>query len=141
MLLQNKRIFIIEDQTSYVTIASIYLRSAGASVESDWRGFDIPQVLVRNLPLDLILMDFLLPDDIKAFSVYDQIRRIPELHDIPVLIVSAADPDQVIPVAKTKGFAGFISKPISPTIVKHVASVLDGKPVWKTDGWDYWHKR
>jgi CheY-like chemotaxis protein len=141
VLLKNKRIFIIEDQTSYVTIASIYLRSAGAVVESDWRGFDIPQVLLKNLPLDLIILDFLLPYNLKAFNLFDQLKQHPALSQIPVLIVSAADPDEIIPLAKTKGFAGFISKPISPTIVKHVARVLEGHAVWKTDGWDYWHKR
>jgi len=137
-LLENKRIFIVEDSAAYIAIASIYLRYEGATVESERWGLNVPNVIVSQLPIDVILMDLKLSHNTSGFDVFDQIRRTPQLSNIPIIAVSAADPEVVMPRAQKMGFAGFISKPISPSLVKYVAAVLDGKNVWKTDTWQYW---
>jgi two-component system cell cycle response regulator DivK len=138
MLLKNRRIFIVEDNAAYVAIASNYLRYAGAIVESESWGLKVPGIILKHLPIDVILLDLMLPRNASGFDVFDQIRAVPELAAIPIIAVSAADPEVVMPQARERGFAGFISKPISASIVKHVAAVLEGKNVWKTDSWQYW---
>jgi putative two-component system response regulator len=141
MLLQNKRIFMIEDQLSYITITSVFLRSAGAVVESEQHAHNIPQTLLRHLPLDLILLDQVLHGHLSGFDVFEQIRQVPALAHIPVIMVSAANPEIAVPMAQKMGFSGFISKPISPCIIRYISSVLNGGAVWNTEGWHYWATR
>jgi len=140
MLLKNKRIFIVEDQVTYMAIAATYLRFEGAEVESepDWK--NAVQAMLKSLPIDLILMDLVLSTNTSGFDLFDQIRQVPELAHIPIVAISSTDPEVAIPQVQAKGFSGFISKPISPTIVNSVAAVLDGQSVWRMDGWDYWSK-
>jgi CheY-like chemotaxis protein len=140
MLLKNRRIFIVEDNAAYIAIASIYLRYEGAIVESERWGRNVPDAILKQLPIDVILLDLILSRNTSGFDIFDQIRRVPQLTTIPIIAVSAADPDVAMPQARQKGFSGFISKPISASIVKHVAAVLEGKDVWKTDSWQYWSK-
>jgi putative two-component system response regulator len=141
MLLQNKRIFMIDDQSTYITITSIFLRSAGAVVEAERGSYNIPEILMQHWPIDLILLDLVLGKNVSGFEIFEQIRKVPALATIPVVLVSAADPEIAVPLAKQMGFSGFISKPISPCIIRDVASVLNGNKVWQTEGWDYWATR
>lgn len=138
MLLKGKRIFMIEDKYLYVAVASIYLRYEGAIVESQSQVKDLPLVLANHLPIDVILLDLALSRKTSGFDVFDEIRRVPKLAQIPVIAVSAVDPDFALPAARQKGFAGFISKPLSSTIAGHVASVLAGEQVWATESWRPW---
>ena len=131
--LKNARIFIVEDNAGNLTIASIYLENQGAKIKFERRGANTPQVILKELPIDLILTDLMLPKGVSGFDIFDQIRQVPELKHIPVAAISAADPDIAMPIARSKGFAGFISKPITPLIIQHVADLLDGKQVWIGD--------
>src|SRR5258708_3706399 len=140
MLFKNKRIFIVEDQATYVAIAATYLRFEGAEVEFEGCGPNVVEEMLNRLPIDLILMDLVLTPSMNGFDLFDQIRAIPKLAHIPVVAMSSADPETAIPKAKEKGFSGFISKPISPAINHYVAAVLNGEQIWKTDSWRYWMK-
>jgi CheY-like chemotaxis protein len=133
MILKNKRIFIIEDNAGNLAIASTYLEWEGAKLKFERYGVNTPNTILNNMPIDIILTDLMLPKNISGFDVCDQIRQIPELAQIPILVISAADPDVAMPIARQKGLAGFISKPITPRITQYVADVLDGKPVWIGD--------
>ncbi len=116
-----------------MAIATIYLEAQGATVKFERRGINLPQILLKSLPIDLILMDLMLPKKVQGFDLVDQVRQIPELAAIPIVVVSAADPDVAMPLARQKGLAGFISKPITPHVVNHLADVLNGNQVWIAD--------
>ena len=133
MLLQNKRIFIVEDDAGNLAIASVYLRQQGAIVLFERWGRETAQAIVPHLPIDVILMDLMFPNNISGFDVFTQIRAVPQLAHIPVVAVSAADPDSAMPKALAMGFSGFISKPVSPRISRHIAKVIDGKKVWAAE--------
>ncbi len=130
MLLSHKRIFMIEDDTSNLAVAMAHLRSQGANVMYERWGTGTPELLLRSLPLDVILLDLMLPNGVSGFDVFDQIKQVPELQAIPVIVISAADPDEAMPKARKKGLSGFIAKPISIYIGKYIADVLKGKQVW-----------
>lgn len=140
MLLNNKRIFIVEDQVTYMAIAATYLRFEGAEVESEPYWQNAIQTMLKCLPIDLIIMDLVLSANTSGLDLFDQIRQIPELTTIPVVAISSADPEAIIPKLQEKGFMGFIGKPISPIIVNNVAAVLDGQQVWTVNSWEYWSK-
>ncbi len=138
MSLKARRIFIVEDKYIHVAIASVYLRYEGAIVEVHTQGMNVSQKLMTHLPIDVVLMDLVLSGHTSGFDVFDEIRQVPELARIPVVAVSAVDPELAVPLARQKGFAGFISKPISSSIVQRVADVLAGKTVWETGSWQLW---
>ena len=130
MLLSDKRIFIVEDNTGNLAIASLYLEHHGAKIRLERRGKDVPKAILNHMPIDIVLMDLMLPNGVSGFDIFDQIREVPELAQIPVVIVSAADPDLAIPQARKRGVSGYISKPVTPHIPFQVADVLNGKTIW-----------
>ena len=131
MLLSGKRIFVVEDDPSNLAIITTILRRHGASVPFETWGTGSVETLKMCLPIDLILLDLALPRGVSGYDVYDEIRSFPELADIPVVIVTAADPGIEMPVAREKGMNGFISKPLSySTFGKSIASILNGNQVW-----------
>src|SRR5258708_2149596 len=93
MSLKNRRIFIVEDNVGNLAVASIYLEQDGAKIKVERRGLKTAQAVLRSLPIDIILTDLMLPNSVSGFDIFDEIRRVPELAAIPVVAVSAADPD------------------------------------------------
>src|SRR5260370_8117819 len=75
MLLKNKRIFIVEDNTGNLAIASIYLENQGAKIKFERRGLRTTEAIIQQMPIDLILTDLMLPTDIITSDIYNQIRQ------------------------------------------------------------------
>lgn len=129
-MLNNTLIYIVEDDAGNLAIASHYLRQAGARIRFDRWGVDTPDNILKAMPVSVILMDLMFPQHISGFDVFQQIQQVAELRAVPVVAVSAMDPDIATPRAMQLGFAGFIAKPIAASIVRHVADVIHGKKVW-----------
>ena len=132
MLLDNKRIFVVEDDSSNLAIIRTILLRQGASVPFDVWGKGTIEILRNSMPIDLVLLDLALPRGVSGYDVFDQIRATPELATIPVVIVTAADPSTEMVKARARGVNGFISKPIKyGSFAQSVADVLAGKAVWE----------
>lgn len=128
--LKGKRVFYIEDDNRNRAIVQMMLEQAGATVSFDSRGSNFLPKLCAFAP-DLILTDLRLPGKVTGYDVFDAIRECPELASIPVVALSASDPEVEIPKAKTKGLSGFISKPIDIRFfATQLASVLNGDVIW-----------
>jgi CheY-like chemotaxis protein len=131
MILTGKRVFIIEDDAGNLAVMQTILTLEGATVVFERWARNTCERLLTTLPIDVILLDLMLPNGINGYEVFDMFRAIPELATIPVVIVTAADPDHEMKVAREKGMNGFISKPIgSATFAQNIASVIAGKQVW-----------
>ncbi len=131
MSLNEKRIFIIEDDAANLAVISTILKRAGALVEFDRGTPDVMKHLQAVLPLDMILVDLMLPGSISGYQLYGEMRRVPELMAVPVVAVSAADAIREIPRARAAGFRGYITKPIrSQSFVNYILRVLEGETVW-----------
>lgn len=129
--LQGKRILIVEDNMTNMVVYAAVLKQTGATVIEDYWNTDTINNLLRHLPIDIILMDLMLRFDLSGYDIYDKLQRYPELADIPVVAVSAADPGIEIPKAKEKGFRGFIGKPIRPYLFsRQIAACMNGEEVW-----------
>ena len=77
------------------------------------------------------MLDLGLPRGLSGYDVFEKIKAEPELADISVVVVTAADPSIEMPIARNKGMQGFISKPLSyANFGKTIAAVLDGQQVW-----------
>lgn len=130
MKLKGKRVFIIEDNASNLAIMSVYLRKEGASVEFERWGYNTCDTLRKAAPIDVILLDLMFPRNVTGYQIFEKIRSMPDFRHVPVIAVTAADPETEMVKVRQTGFSGFISKPIMPTFPYQIEMVLAGKPVW-----------
>jgi CheY-like chemotaxis protein len=129
--LKGKHIFIIEDNNYNLSVAMTILEKAGAEIQFDRWGVDTLPRLRKFAPVDIILLDLMFPKGVTGYDIYDQIRLDPAFDSVPVVAVSAADPNDAVPKLRQKGFAGFIRKPINFMQFPHqLITVLEGETVW-----------
>ena len=134
MLLKGKRIFLTEDNLTNRSVMQLLLERDGAVFAFERWGFDTLERLQKFGPVDIILLDLMLPNGITGLDLYDQIRSVPAFNEVPIVAVSAKDPGIAIPEVQAKGFNGFIAKPINRLrFTQQVAWVIEGKSVWVAD--------
>jgi CheY-like chemotaxis protein len=96
LALEGKRIFIVEDILANRAIVQLMLEHAGAKVGFERWGTETTKKLKLFMPVDLILLDLMLPNGITGYSVFTDIRAYPEFRHIPIVAVSASDPTSAI---------------------------------------------
>src|SRR5215468_9272762 len=97
MLLEQKNIFIIEDNPQNRVVFKLALVRHGAVVEFERWGNESIQQLKRFTHIDLIILDLMLAYGISGFDVFDEIRTTPRYELVPIIAVSAMDPALAIP--------------------------------------------
>lgn len=133
MDLKGKYIYIIEDNLQNRVVFQMALTRQGALVDFDRWGRDAVFHLENTSRVDLIVLDLMLANGISGFDLYDEIRAIPTTADVPIVAVSAMDAAVAIPIARARGFNGFIAKPIDYNqFSKQLLAVINGEPVWYT---------
>lgn len=129
--LKGKNIFIVEDNPLNRVVYQITIMQAGAVVEFDQWGRNAIHKLERNPKWDLIILDLMLSRTTSGFDVFKSIRANKQFDRIPIIAISASDPEEVIPKLKSLGFSGFISKPIDESrIVDQFLTIMNGAEVW-----------
>jgi two-component system, cell cycle response regulator DivK len=131
MLLDFKKIFIVEDNIQNRVIFQMTLLRHGAVVDFDRWGRDTFQRLQGMFHVDLIILDLMLAQGASGFDIYDEIRTLEKLAHVPIVAVSAMDPAIAIPKVRKKGFAGFIAKPVDTDLFpRQIAKIIEGEQVW-----------
>src|SRR5438270_11896504 len=104
--LKNKRILIFEDNISDLAILSTLLRHHQCEVIPINPRFhiasgklDIDQIR-RVCPIDLVLTDINLPNNLSGYDLIDQLQQITDLKHTPVVVLSAATAEEEIPHAR-----------------------------------------
>ena len=132
--LANKRIFLIEGDCDEILMITNTLMLYGASVPFDQTGKDAIRRALQYLPVDLILLELTLPGRLSGYDLFAQIRAHPLLRNVPVVAISALDPESEIPKTQAAGFDGFIGKPITfEEFLDLLLDVLNGQQVWVSD--------
>jgi len=135
MQLDGKRIFVIEDNVGTYALIQLLLEQHGAQVIFGYRGINTLEMLEAAALIDLIILDLMLWDGITGHNIYEEIRSLVEYDGIPIVAVSAADPSTAIPETKSRGFSGFIGKPIDYNLFpQQIAQILAGKAIWFSRG-------
>jgi CheY-like chemotaxis protein len=131
MLLENKKIFIVEDNLQNRIIFQMTLTRHGAELHFEPWGSRTLLQLQGLCRIDLIILDLMLANGVSGFDIFDQIRARPEYDCVPVIAVSASDPSSAIPKAQAKGFSSFIGKPIDNELFAHqLAAIIAGEKIW-----------
>jgi CheY-like chemotaxis protein len=130
--LSGKRIFIIEDNVTNRAMMQLLLEREGAQVSFERWGSGANERLTAFAPIDIILLDLMFPNNVTGYDVFDKIRLMPEFNHVPIVAVSAAEPEIAIPQTHEKGFSGFISKPIDryELFVQQILTIMEGTPIW-----------
>lgn len=133
MLLEGKRIFIVEDNIHNRIVFSMALGAHGASVFFDPHGRDPEWRRQALKDADLIVLDLMLWRGQSGYELFDEIRAMPDYTGVPIIAVSAAEPAVALPQARARGFVGFIAKPIDDELfATQIASIINGDEVWYT---------
>jgi CheY-like chemotaxis protein len=131
MLLKDKFIFVVEDNLQNRVIFQLLLIRQGARIEFERSGEDAIRRLTSFRHVDLIILDLALANGITGYDVFDSIRELHQYDAIPIVAVSATDPAVALPIVQSKGFQGFIAKPIDDVLFpRQMAKLIEGEKVW-----------
>jgi CheY-like chemotaxis protein len=131
MQLSQKRIFVVEDNIGNLTIAKTLLQAHGAIVATHRFGHDVLPHLKNFHPMDLIILDLMLPSGMTGYDIFSLIRSQPEFDGIPIIAMSVMDRSKAVPEVKKRGFSGYISKPISfQEFPKQIGDIIAGQNIW-----------
>lgn len=121
------RIAIVDDSRLARVFAAGALRAKGhevVEVEPDSL-FAVLKVL-RDDPVDLLVMDLLMPD-CPGESLVRACREDAALQHLPVLLLSAHRDDEALMRMQQQGISGFLLKPLEPAaLVEKVTEALAG---------------
>jgi signal transduction histidine kinase len=106
----NSIILIVDDEpTGLATIESI-LEGEGYQIERATNGFEALQK-AETLHPDLILLDVMMPG-LDGFETCRRIRKLPDLLEVPILILTALDEKPFLIEGIESGADDFLTKPI-----------------------------
>lgn len=135
MLLNEKHIFIVEDNIQNRVVFQMALVIHGARVDFERWGKDALVCLKGVGHVDLIILDLMLKNGVSGYNIYDQIRGVSKFDTVPIIAVSATDPSIAIPETQRKGFSGFIAKPIDADLFPaQISKILGGEKIWYAGG-------
>ncbi|MDP6852361.1 MAG: response regulator [Candidatus Marinimicrobia bacterium] len=102
------RILVIDDDKVFLDLVNRKLTKDGYSVYTANNG-EKGLLKAKKLIPDIIILDIIMPD-IDGWTVYQNLKRIPLLSKIPVIIVTIGDYEKM---AKDFGVVDFLAKPIN----------------------------
>lgn len=119
-----KTIFIADDDPASLELVFELLEAEGYNVVEASNGYDVLEKIEEFLP-DLLIMDIQMPL-IGGFDAIKRIRQDDRFAKLPVLAVTAdamaGDREEIL----SRGFDGYISKPVGAALFKQrVRELLD----------------
>lgn len=122
-----KKILIIDDDLRHDKMMSYLLLSKGFDVTYALSGQEAIEKLrlkVVERP-DIILMDIMMPQ-MDGFETFKEIRKEPNLKDIPIIMLTALSDPQNMEKAIAIGAADYIEKPFSPSdVIARIKKVVE----------------
>lgn len=121
-----KNILVIDDDSTITTIIQLALKSGGYESDIANSARDGMAKACQSTP-DLILLDYNMPGK-DGFSLLKDLRSIPELEQVPVVIITALSIPEIVSQAVTMGVSGFLVKPFDlETLLSRVKKALAGE--------------
>jgi two-component system phosphate regulon response regulator PhoB len=117
------RVLVIEDERDIAALVAYHLTKEGYRVRTAEGGSEALQAVAAERP-DLVLLDLMLPG-LSGYEVLTEIRRKPELQEVPIIVLTARREE----ADRIKGFElgadDYLTKPFSPReLVLRVGAVL-----------------
>lgn len=94
-------------------------------------GTGVVQFVETVEPLDLILLDLILPDD-DGYDIIRELRRRSQFDRTRIVAITGRASADEMRKAQAAGFDGFIGKPLEPNRFREqLRRILDDEPVWE----------
>jgi len=124
---EQARILIVDDDPVFVKTTKTILESKNYQVITAYDGDEGLQKVKDEKP-DLVLLDIIMPTK-DGFSVCEQIKKDPQLADIPVIILTSfAQRKGETNIPTSAGLEleaeGYIDKPVSPEILLEIVGKM-----------------
>ena len=117
------RILVVEDERDIAALIAYHLTKEGYRVRTAEGGSEALQAVSAERP-DLIVLDLMLPG-FSGYEVLTELRRRPELVDVPVVVLTARREESDRIKGLELGADDYLTKPFSPReLVLRVAAVL-----------------
>jgi len=118
--MSQRKILIVDDNEVILKTLSLKLRSNGYEVLTATDGAEAVGTIRRERP-DLVLLDISFPPDVAhgggvpwdGFLIMNWLRRIEEVKDIPIMVITGGDAAQYHDRALAAGAVAFFHKPIA----------------------------
>ena len=104
-----KKVMVVDDDKTMNTLLKTLLELDGFSVVMTYRGEAVLPLALAERP-DALLMDVRIAE-MDGLELLRELRRTPELHNLPVIMCSGMDLEQE---SRTAGANAFILKPYPP---------------------------
>ncbi len=109
-------LLVVDDNETNRDVLSRRLEREGYRVSSAGNGRRALE-MVRETSFDLVLLDLMMPE-IDGFQVLSQMKADPELHDIPVIMISALDEIHSVVRCIETGAEDYLNKPFDPVLLR-----------------------
>ena len=125
-----KHALIIDDQVDNLRVLARLLEKEGLT----YTEVDNPKNLVETVhklgQLDIVFLDLELPGT-DGYQIVRQLREMDQIDNTPIIAYTVHVSE--MHVAHTRGFNGFISKPLnSGKFPDQLRRILNGEEVWET---------
>ena len=130
-IVQPKKILVADDNKIILKALSTVLQSNGYEVITAIDGSVVVSIVDREIP-DLILLDLLFPPDAMdvgmhwdGFAIMRWVHNMSEARDIPIIIISGAEPAKYESQSLAAGARAFLHKPLDmDELIATVRAVL-----------------
>ena len=117
--MRDKTILVIDDDEQIRQLVQSLMEQEGARVITASGGESALRQFYRYQP-DLVIVDMMMP----LMSGWEVCRRIRELSDVPLMMLTAVQGDQETVRALTLGCDDYVTKPFCPSVLVARANVL-----------------
>jgi len=125
--MEQKTVLIIEDEEDAAELFAEMMRVSGFRVVKTSRSAPALSIMTSEKP-DVVLLDIMMPE-ISGLDILRQMRRDPELANIPVIVVTAKSMPADIKNGMEAGASTYLTKPVGFLELKEaVEQALANKP-------------
>lgn len=117
-------ILVVEDDPDLAQLVIDIFMTAGFEMHWASNRDEINREMNRRPPVDLVLLDILLPDA-NGLQILERIRLHPKLAKLPVIMMTGKSSAQDVAAGLSAGADGYVTKPFKMSgLVKSVKQVL-----------------
>lgn len=106
-------LFMAEDEEDTANLLKFLLERAGYHVLHAADGHQAQQMIDTMVPPSLVLLDIMLPH-VSGLQLLSYIRKKPEWHQVPVIMLTADSSEHDIQQALAAGANDYMVKPFNP---------------------------
>ncbi|MBW2258623.1 MAG: response regulator [Deltaproteobacteria bacterium] len=124
--LEGLKVLVVDDEPDARTFISTVLEDHGAITECASDGFEALEK-VRAATYDLMTLDLGMPGK-NGVEVYHELRQDPELHDLPVCIITGRPELRKLIYERSTAPApeGYLDKPVDErTLIKNIRKIIE----------------